>query len=146
MNVPGNPPLEAKSATAGGRGAVQMMIGMSLVLALVVAACGDDDSATDPESLWTCEGVADAVLELIQDKFDLIDNIDNASPEEMGAIWETGQEAGEALEVLATELGCDMQEMNDLITEGADRLSADSELGRLIVEGIRAGEESFFEG
>jgi hypothetical protein len=126
---------------------MRKMIGITLAVVLFVAACGDDDGSLD-----SCEAVVDAGIDMVQD---MLDTIDGMTPEEIATQWGSGetpeelqavQEAGEALDARAAELGCSEEEMNALVAERVDRLSADSEFGRMIVEAIRGGEESLFEG
>ena len=120
-------------------------IGLLLVLALVAAACGDDDSA-DP--LATCDGVAEATVDLVQD---VIDELESMTPSEVGRLTQQGAEAFPAFAEIATrgdelgtrieELGC--TDIDALVAEKASRLEADPANGftQLIVEGTRDGED-----
>ena len=113
-----------------------------LALALTAAACGGDDYGLD-----TCEGVADATIDLVQD---VIDELEAMSPADMGALTQ-GQEfpAFVEIETRGAELGQTAQELactniDALVTERADQLEADPANGftQLIVEGTRNGEDA----
>jgi len=117
-----------------------------LTLAIVAAACGDDDGGADPASLDSCEGVADATIDLVQN---VIDELEAMSPSDVGALTQ-GQEfpaftaieeRGVEIGTKAEELGCD--NIDALVTERADRLEADPANGftQLIVEGTKNGED-----
>lgn len=116
-----------------------------LVLALVAAACGDDD-ASDPAALDSCESVADATIALVQD---VIDELESMSPSDVGALTQ-GQEfpAFVAIEERGIEIGTRAEELacdtiDALVTERADQLKADPANGftQLIVDGTRKGED-----
>jgi hypothetical protein len=124
---------------------------IALALGLIVAACGDDDAA-DPASLDSCEGLAVAGVDVLQDTIDLIDGLDAAAlaaltdgadtPPEFEAI----QRRGEELSARAVEIGCSDEQMSELLAERVGDLSADSVFGQFILEGIRSGEGGgFFE-
>jgi hypothetical protein len=128
---------------------------VALILAMAAglgSACGEDEAGADPGSMDSCEAIADAAIELIQANLDFSDGM---SMEEVSTLWDSdempeelqaAQEAGEALEARSTEVGCGVEGMNSLIAARADRLSAEGELGQMIIESIRAGEDTFFEG
>lgn len=115
-----------------------------LTLAIVAAACGDDDAGTP--SLDTCEGVADATIVLVQD---VIDELESMSASDVGALTQGEEfpaftaieERGAELGTKAQELGCD--NIDALVTERADRLTNDPTNGftQLIVDGTKAGED-----
>lgn len=120
-------------------------LGLLLVLALVAAACGDDD-ASDPAALDTCESVADATIDLVQD---VIDELESMSPSDVGALTQ-GEEFPAFVEIEArgATLGSRGQELNctdidALVQARADRLTADPANGftQLIVDGTRNGED-----
>ena len=50
-------------------------LGLLLATLLVLAACGDDGAGSDPDSLATCEEVADAAADLLQDTIDIMDSL-----------------------------------------------------------------------
>jgi hypothetical protein len=122
-----------------------------LSLALVAAACGDDD-AVDAASLDSCEGLAAAGIALLQDTIDLIDGLDEAALAALGD--EAGpppefvalQTRGDEMSARADEVGCSDEEMAALLAERASGLSADSIFGQFILEGVRAGESGDFFG
>jgi len=120
-------------------------LGLLVVLALVAAACGDDD-ASDPAARDTCESVADATIDLVQDG---IGELETMSPSE-GANLTKGEEFPAFVEIEArgATLGSRGQELNctdidALVQARADRLTADPANGftQLIVDGTRNGED-----
>lgn len=128
-----------------------LVVGLILVTAGGAGtACGDDEAAADPGSLDSCESVADAAIDLIQDNLDFTDGLSQeemaalGNSEEMPEELQATQEAGAALEARSIQLGCAPEEMNALVAARADRLTADGELGLLIIENIRAGEDAYF--
>lgn len=116
-----------------------------LTLAIVAAACGDDDTA-DPATIGTCEGLADATIDLTQD---VIDTLGDLTPEEFGALtqgevspeFEVIADRGEVIGVRAQELECTT--LDALVTARADQLTADptNVMGLLVVEGVQAGDD-----
>lgn len=124
---------------------MKKLIGLVLVLALVAAACGDDDTA-DP--LGTCEGLAEATVDLVQD---VIDEMEAMTPSEVGQLTQQGAEAfpafaaiaerGDELGTAIEALGC--TDIDALVAERADRLEFDPANGftQLIAEGTQNGED-----
>lgn len=132
---------------------MRRVLGFLLVLMLVAAACGDDDGAdfSDPASLDTCEAVADASADLLQETIDIMDSM---TAEELAALGESEdtpeafqevETQGMALEARAAEIGCSEEEFASLVAERAADLTAESPLGQLILEGIKSGESLFGE-
>ncbi len=121
-----------------------------LAIALVAAACGDDDAA-DPGSADSCEGLAVAGIAMLQETIDIIDNMDIADLIALGESDETPEvfadleSRGDELEARADELGCSDEQIATLMAERAGDLSSDSDFGRLILEGVRSGEGGFFD-
>jgi len=117
-----------------------------LSLAMVAAACGDDD-VSDPASIGTCEGLADATINLTQD---VIDTLGALTPAEFGAVsqgeltpeFEEIATRGEVIGTRAQELECTT--LNDLVTARADQLTAEptNVIGLLVIEGVEAGEDA----
>ena len=124
---------------------------VALTLALVVAACGDDDAAS-PADLDSCEGLALAGLDMLQDTIDLIDGFDAEAlaalsegtepPPEFAAL----QVRGDELTARADVVGCSDEEMAALLADSVDDLSADSVFGQFILESVRGGESGDFFG
>lgn len=120
-------------------------IGLLLVFALALAACGDDDEAG---ALDSCEGIADATIVLVQD---VIDELEAMSPSEVGQLTQQGAESFPAFAEIAergTELGTAAQDLecadiDAMVAERAGALEADPANGftQLIVEGTRNGED-----
>lgn len=122
---------------------MKKLISLLLVVALLAAGCGDDDGALD-----TCEGVADATIDLVQD---VIDELEDMPASDFGRLTQEGtdafpqfaaiEERGLELGTAAQDLGCDG--IDTLVAERADRLEADPANGftQLIVDGTRNGED-----
>ena len=116
---------------------------LALALTIVATACGGDDAGG---ALDSCEAVADATIDLVQD---VIDELESMSPSDVGALTQ-GEEfpAFVAIEERGIELGTRTQELacgdiDVMVAERADRLEADPANGftQLIVEGTRDGED-----
>ena len=115
-----------------------------LAMVLVTAACGDD--AGDPADLDSCESVADATIDLVQD---VIDELGGMTASEFGEMTQGEvppafveiEERGEALGTRAQELEC--SNIDDLVQERAEQLTADPDnvMGQLIIEGTMEGED-----
>ncbi len=115
----------------------------ALAASLVVAACGGDNGGLD-----SCEAVADASIDLIQD---VIDELESMSPSDVGALNQgqefealtAFEERGVELGTAGQNLGCD--DIDGLVQERADRLDADPADGftQLIVDGTKQGQDVF---
>lgn len=92
-----------------------------------------------------CTGLADLTVEVVSDTIAVFDTLD---PNEVAQLTEIPPDLLPAVksEVLllnrAGELGCDVALLNDLVSAGVSRLSAQTELGRMILDGIIA--DGFF--
>jgi hypothetical protein len=134
--------------TAGITGGitVKKLTGLLLVLALAATACGDD-AGGEPD-LSTCEGVADATIDLVQD---VITELEALTPSDFGRLTQEGTddfpvfaeiaERGDTLGTAAVDLGCD--DIDQLVADRADQLVADPENGfsQLIIDSTRQGED-----
>ena len=118
---------------------------IALALSLFVAACGGDD-ATDPASIDSCEGVADATISLLQDVVDTIGELDaealgammaGEQPAEFDSLEETAGVIGQK----GDELNC--TNLNELLAERVDQLEVadDNAIGQLIIQGLIEGDE-----
>lgn len=123
-----------------------------LFMLFAVAACGDDDASADPASLSSCDAVADASIDLLQETLDVIDSL---SAEELVALGESDEPPaaladvetrGNALEERATTLGCTDEQMTSLMIARVDQLDSESIFGQFLIESIRNGDGGFFEG
>jgi len=129
----------------------RIILAAVLVLALLAASCGDDGGTADPASLGTCEEIADAAIDVLQQTIDVVDGMSNVDPASSGDAGEGSdefqaiEEAGAALEARALELVCTDEQMSALMRDRADSLSAESTIGQLVIEGLREGGEGFFE-
>ena len=118
------------------------IFGLLIVLALIAAACGDDDAI----ALDTCDNVADATIALVQDVIDefeamtpsqAADVMDGQTTPAFDAIAERGTEIGTA----AQNLQC--ADLNAMVAERADQLVVDPANGftGLIKQGTMDGED-----
>lgn len=111
-----------------------------LAFGLLAAACGGDSiSATN------CEELADETIEMFQR---LIDDVDSefgdmtmdefvASGDELPDV-ERFEEDAATIDQLATDLDCAPDEMGPAVGERIDELSAQSDLGRFLIDAMRA--------
>lgn len=125
---------------------MKRLLGLLVVLALVLAACGDDDAA-EPASLDSCESIADAGIAMVQE---VIDEIDDLTLEEQIALGASEEEPemfqnmearGQELETRAEEVGCSDDEMAQLVMDRLGNLSSDSDFGQLVLEAVKAQAE-----
>jgi hypothetical protein len=111
-----------------------------LAFGLLAAACGGDSiSATN------CEELADETIEMFQK---LIDDVDSefgdmtmdefvASGDELPDVGQFEEDAA-SIDQLATDLDCEPDEMGAAVGERLDELSAQSDLGRFLIDAMRA--------
>lgn len=107
---------------------------------LLAAACGDSISAAN------CDELADETMELFQR---LIDDVDSEFEEMSVADFlatngelpsvERFEEEAAAIDELATELGCTQSEISAAVRERTNELTAESDLGRFLINAIRIG-------
>lgn len=108
---------------------------IAAAVGLVAAACGGGGAS--------CESIADDGMELVQD---LIDEIDSMSQEELeAAILGEGfladfEEKAEEIDDRASEAGCSDEEMQMLVNERAGSLTAETEFGQLLLDGVQSGD------
>lgn len=113
-----------------------------LVIATTAAGCGDGDggSGTDPAAANSCEELADVGINLMQDAVDQLDEMsltdftELASSDQMPAEMQQLEDIGNRLEARGDELGCSDEEGQQLMCERIDQLTADGEVGKLILE------------
>ncbi len=115
------------------------LIPLTLVLALVLSACGGGE----PE---TCEDIADVTIDLMQD---LIDNVEqevgDMTVEELIATQgdlpsvEEFQEEATTINEQAVELECSQATIETLVAERVHELKAETPIGQFMVEAIRSG-------
>ena len=118
-------------------------LGLLLVLAMVATACGDDDASG---ALDTCESVADATIDLVQD---VIDELESMSSDDVGALIQGAEfPAFVEIETRGVTIGERGQELectdiDALVQARADQLTNDPTNGftQLIVDGTKAGED-----
>lgn len=115
------------------------LIVLTLVLALVLSACGGGQ----PE---TCEDIADVTVNLMQD---LIDNVEqevgDMTVEELVATEgdlpsvEEFQEEATKIDEQALELQCSQATIETLVAERVHELEATTPIGQFMIEAIRSG-------
>jgi len=130
---------------------MRKLIGLPLLFALVLAACGGDDgggSYDDPEALESCDAVLDAGVDLLQDTLDELADLDLTAlnSEEPPAAFVELEAKGEALTARAQALGCSEEELDAGITARAGDLevSDDNVVGQFILSAIQSGDSAFF--
>jgi hypothetical protein len=115
------------------------LILLTLVLALVLSACG----GSQPE---TCEDIADVTVDLMQD---LINDVEkevgdmtveelNATGGDLPSVEKFENEATKIYEQ-AVELQCSQTTIESLVAERAHRLEATTPIGQFMIEAIRSG-------
>ena len=115
------------------------LILLTLVLALVLSACGGGQ----PE---TCEDIADVTIDLMQD---LINNVEqevgDMTVEELVATQgdlpsvEQFQEEATKINEQALELQCSQTTIETLVAERVHELEATTPIGQFMIEAIRSG-------
>jgi len=112
-----------------------------LAFGLLATACGGDSiSATN------CEELADETIGMFQR---LIDDVDDefgdmtmeefvASGDELPSVEQFEEDAA-TIDELAIELGCSPDEMSAGVEQRLDTLTAQSDLGRFLIDAMRAG-------
>ena len=123
---------------------MRRIIPLAMTAALFVA-CGGGDETPAPSSLQSCDEVAIAAIEVIQDSIDIVDEASTTGEEPDLSVTESVEATGAALENQASVLGCTDEQMSALIADLAADLQAESVFGQLIIEGLTAGEGAFFE-
>ena len=114
------------------------VLGVLLVVGLVGSGCGGEAA--------TCEELADETIALAQTLIDDVEEgLDDVSLEEL---LETGfelpavesfTEKSAKIDERATELGCTAAQMQQLVQARTGELSAETPIGRLIIDGIESG-------
>ena len=119
----------------------RLVIGtMVFAIAVVSTACGSGISASN------CDELADETLSLVQR---LIDDVDAeagdrslsdflASADELPSLDEYRSQSSE-IDALAAELGCDADLTRQVLSARAGELTAETDLGRFIIQSIRTG-------
>ncbi len=118
----------------------RFLIVPATALLLALAGCGSSGPST-------CSEVVDDVVDLIQDLIDEVEQeASNASIEDLLSLGEEAlpsierfERASEEIDARAAELGCTQDELGRLVVERSGRLTAQTPIGRLIIEGVRTG-------
>jgi hypothetical protein len=106
-------------------------------LGLFAGACGGGDSAGDSN---TCEGLADQAIGLFQD---VVDEIDGMSVEEITASngnfasLDALTEEMTSLQDQAEAIGCSNTDMEQLLVDRLDSLTAETQFGDLMISQLK---------
>lgn len=114
---------------------------VAALFAMVVAGCGGDDISAS-----NCDEVVDETVELIQK---LIDDVDAEFGERtVQDFIDTGgdlpsiesfEEDAAKIDEIAADLGCTQSQISTGLDARTDELSASTDLGRFLIDAIRAG-------
>lgn len=111
-----------------------------IALLLFATGCGDSISAEN------CDELVDETIELFQRLIDDVDaEFDDMSVEDYLATGgelpsiEKFEEDAETIDELAAELGCTQTEIASAVQSRVGELTAESDLGRFLIDAIRAG-------
>ena len=109
-------------------------------LALLAASCGGSISAEN------CDELVDETIELFQRLIDDVDSeFDDMSVEDFLATGgelpsiEQFEEDAAKIDELGAELGCTQREITSDVQNRVGELTAESDLGRFLIDAIRAG-------
>lgn len=107
----------------------------SLAVVLTLSVACESGTATEPASIDTCDRIADATVDLLQDQLDIVAGlaVDDLLATESPDLRELETRSA-ALEVRAGQLECDRIELRATIREGIDELEADGPLAEQYLE------------
>ncbi len=116
-------------------------LALILTFGLIVAACGGDEIAASD-----CADIVDETMELLQRFVDDVDaEFAEMSVEEFMETQgdlpsvERFERDAATIDALAGELGCTQQQISAEVTARLGELTAESELGRFIINALRVG-------
>lgn len=122
-----------------------LSIALVAVLALAAVACGgddeDDNAPVTVANAETCEQLMDAFIPVMQDLLDAVSDMSMADlmsdeePEFLADFEDRMDEIGDK----SDELDCQDDELQELLMERADQLTASGAVGELFLEAIRDG-------
>ncbi len=120
---------------------IRRLLPLLLVLSLVAAACAGSGISAE-----NCDEVADETMALFQR---LIDDVDDEFGDmTVQEFMDTGgdlpsiqkfREDAATIDDIAVELGCTQSEISAAVAGRVDELTAETDLGRFIISGIRSG-------
>jgi hypothetical protein len=126
-----------------------LSLGLGIILALAVAACGGDETSSGGSnspvtiaSASNCDQVMDAFIPLMQELLNsmsdltLTDLASEETPESLVAFEERMEEIGSRAE----ELNCSDEELKGLLVDRVDELSATGPVAEFLLEILKSGE------
>lgn len=126
-----------------------MSFALVLMLALSAVACGsndeDEDDAPTIANAETCADLMDAFMPVMQGVLDAVSDMSMAemmSEEEPEFLAEFEDDLDE-IEAKSNELDCQEDELQALLLERADQLTASGPVGELLLQMMQ--DESFFD-
>lgn len=120
-----------------------------LVLSLALAACGGDDDddngdAGTIEGAENCEDLGDVFIAELQTLLDGLSDLDISaiSADEEPEAMTNFEENLDGMDEKAQELGCEDEDMAEILEDGVDDLEAEGPLAELVLESFRSEIES----
>jgi len=120
---------------------IRRILALVLVFGVIAAACGGDTVSAS-----NCDELVDEALELFQRLIDDVDAEFAGMSMEEYLETESGLSSVEQftddavmIDELAIELGCTQSDMGAAVKDRTDELTAESDLGRFLINAIRAG-------
>ena len=93
----------------------------------------------DPADANSCVALADLTLELAQQSIDYFDSLSDAELEALDDLPEEAMPLVKSESLIigkAGEVGCSIADINALVMAGSSRLTADGEIGQLLLDDI----------
>jgi len=120
---------------------IRRFLVLFLAFGLLASACGGESISAS-----NCEELADETIELFQRLIDDVDaEFDDMSVEDFIATGgdlpsiEQFEQDAETIDELAVELGCTQTEIASAVQGRVGELTAQSDLGRFLIDAIRSG-------
>lgn len=125
---------------------MKKLLAIIAVFGLVATACSSSD---DGGGAQTCDDIAQAGLDLLQDALDelggmSIDELASLGEGDQPAAFDDIERAGEQIDADATALGCDEAELEDYVVSRVDQLEADGPVAELILEELKSDPAALF--
>lgn len=118
-------------------------LGIALVLALTLVACGGDDGDDEPvaiEDATNCEQVVDAFIPVMQEVLDSVSELSmtDLMAEDTPDPLVDFEERMEAIGDKSDELNCSDEEMSELLVDRVDELEADGPVAEFLLEALKS--------